>query len=299
MGAPVIDETLFPPNVQPGVVGGAGFATIVVIDPASEAEQRQANWAQERNSWDVAHAGLDVARARELVTFFKARRGRARGFRFKDWQDFEATQEPLYPDGSPTVQLCRTYTDAIAVTYVRDLFKIVTTPTPTFRKNAVALTPDDVDLNTGLILLPILNQKAITNITQAASAMVTVGASHGFTSGNLVYFTGVVGMTEINGLVGLVTATGDTTITVNVDTTGFTAYTSGGVATNYLDDTDDLDWTGEFDVPCRFDTDQLKLQQDDVLVRSWEAIPIVEIRNGTLAADLTPFAPCCLEAEAS
>jgi uncharacterized protein (TIGR02217 family) len=37
-------------------------------------------------------------------------------------------------------------------------------------------------------------------------------------------------------------------------------------------------WTGQFDVPCRFDTDQMKASIDDYEVYAWGQIPVVEIR---------------------
>lgn len=73
---------------------------------------------------------------------------------------------------------------------------------------------------------------AITAITQATSAVVTVGASHTFVVGEAVGFSGVAGMVEINGLTALITAIGATTITVNIDSSAFTAYTSGGTVAN-------------------------------------------------------------------
>lgn len=74
-----------------------------------------------------------------------------------------------------------------------------------------------------------VNSKSITSITKAASAVVTVG-THTFVVGDVVAFSGVSGMTEINGLTGTVTATGATTITVNINSSAFTAYASGGTA---------------------------------------------------------------------
>lgn len=76
----------------------------------------------------------------------------------------------------------------------------------------------------------------ITNITQAANAVVT--SDNTFTSDDYgvttIIFYEVAGMTEINGLTGtLVSATG-TTFTVNIDSTAFTAYTSGGIAFTVL-----------------------------------------------------------------
>ena len=37
-------------------------------------------------------------------------------------------------------------------------------------------------------------------------------------------------------------------------------------------------WTGEFDVPVRFDVDQMEVSLDDAQVRSWGGIAIVELR---------------------
>ena len=73
------------------------------------------------------------------------------------------------------------------------------------------------------------NSKAITAITKAASAVATVG-THTFIVGDVVEFSGVVGMTQINSLLGTVTAIGATTITVNINSSGFTTYVSGGTA---------------------------------------------------------------------
>jgi Ubiquitin-activating enzyme E1 FCCH domain len=72
--------------------------------------------------------------------------------------------------------------------------------------------------------------KTITGITAAASAVVT-SAAHGLTVGQVVVFASVSGMTEINGVAGLITAANTGTFTVNINSTGFTAYTSGGTAT--------------------------------------------------------------------
>lgn len=79
--------------------------------------------------------------------------------------------------------------------------------------------------------------QTITAISQASSALVTVSTvagSNPFAVGNSVLFAGVVGMTQINGLTGIVTAIGGAsgayTITVNINSTAFTAYASGGTA---------------------------------------------------------------------
>ncbi len=70
----------------------------------------------------------------------------------------------------------------------------------------------------------------ITNITQANPAVVTA-SSHGFTNGQKIIIRNVVGMTEVNNLV--FTVAGATTNTFQlsgINSTGYTAYTSGGSA---------------------------------------------------------------------
>ena len=75
---------------------------------------------------------------------------------------------------------------------------------------------------------------AISGITQASSAVVTV-ADSAFQVGDRVIFANVEGMTEINDVVGTVTAASITSITVNIDSTFFTAYTTGGSVSKLID----------------------------------------------------------------
>jgi hypothetical protein len=72
--------------------------------------------------------------------------------------------------------------------------------------------------------------KNITGITKADPAVVSI-AGHGYSNGDEVYITGVVGMTEVNGrsyTIGSVAA--GTFALVDIDSTGFTAWSSGGTA---------------------------------------------------------------------
>lgn len=68
---------------------------------------------------------------------------------------------------------------------------------------------------------------AISAITQASAAVLTITES-AFQIGDLVSFANVGGMTQINGLTANVIAATTTSITVNIDSTLFSAYTSGG-----------------------------------------------------------------------
>ena len=48
-----------------------------------------------RGRWDVASGLKKQAQIDELIAFFRARRGKAYGFRFKDWTDYKATGQLL------------------------------------------------------------------------------------------------------------------------------------------------------------------------------------------------------------
>lgn len=66
----------------------------------------------------------------------------------------------------------------------------------------------------------------ITGITQSSLAVIT--ANNTFVAGQTIFIDNVVGMTEVNGQTFLITSVTSTTITINVDSTGFGAYISGG-----------------------------------------------------------------------
>lgn len=72
---------------------------------------------------------------------------------------------------------------------------------------------------------------AITGITQANPAVVTYTGADNFANGDLVYIFGVVGMTQVNGLLFTVAGvnTGANTFQLSgINSTGYTAYSSGG-----------------------------------------------------------------------
>jgi hypothetical protein len=86
----------------------------------------------------------------------------------------------------------------------------------------------------------LVTAQTITGITQAANGVVTLstgGASNPFAVGNTITFASIVGMTQLNGLVGTVTAIGGVTtawtVTFNINTSAFTAWASAGTASSF------------------------------------------------------------------
>lgn len=86
----------------------------------------------------------------------------------------------------------------------------------------------------------LVTAQTITAITAAANAVVTVstgGSTNPFAVGDTIAFTSVGGMTQINAVAGIVTAIGGVTtawtITTNINSSAFSAYTSAGTAASF------------------------------------------------------------------
>lgn len=121
---PSFHEVQFPTNVAYGATGGPEFNT-TIVSATSGGEQRNINWSIARGQWNVATGIEDATAFAVVLAFFRARFGKAYGFRFKDWFDFQMTNEVQpNPDGSNHIQLQKTYTSG-AYSYVRQIFKPV------------------------------------------------------------------------------------------------------------------------------------------------------------------------------
>lgn len=185
-------ETRFPEDISYGATGGPGYNTDVIVVNSGH-EQRNATWQDSRCVYDVAHGVKTQEQLNTLIAFFRVMKGRANGFRFKDWMDFTvAAGEGIFWTIDAThFQLVKRYSTA-GNNYDRKITK------------------------------PVSGTLSITGGTVAS----------------VDYTTGIVTMTS-----GTPTA-----------------------------------WTGEFDVPCRFDTDQMKVNIENYNAFTWGSVPVVEIR---------------------
>lgn len=196
-------EEQFPPAIALGATGGAMFSTDISTTFAGY-EQRNINWPQARGRWNVASGIKDKSDIDALIAFFRARRGRAVGFRFKDWSDYSVTAGNIGTgDGATTAFALRKQYVSGGVTINRTITKPVA-GTITVYKDAV-------------------EQTVTTDYT--------------------------IDMTT--GIVSFVSAPGN-----------------GEVITADF----------EFDVPVRFDTDQMDVMMDTNTIGNWGNIPIVEVR---------------------
>lgn len=218
-----------------GASGGPSYLTRV-ISFGNGFEQRSSLYEHPLYLYNIARVFKTQQMYDDVVSFFHAVRGQLVGFRLKDHQDYKScgpngtlafTDQVLgNGDGAETdYQLRKAYVKFGLLT--DRLIKKPVAGTTVLGINGVALAQMwSIDTTTGLITFED-ETLAITGISQAAQAVVTV-ASHTRVAGDLVYVSGVVGMTEINGARYEVVSVTATTITLDVNSTGFTAYASGG-----------------------------------------------------------------------
>ncbi len=85
---------LFPERLAPGTKGGTGFRTNV-IEADSGAEVRPTPWGsgQSRVQFEVSKAVSSRADIAEILSMFRAVRGAAAGWRFKDLTDWTTSQQ--------------------------------------------------------------------------------------------------------------------------------------------------------------------------------------------------------------
>jgi len=194
-------EERFPEDISYGSSGGPAFNT-TIITVNSGFEQRNINWAEARATYNVNHAVKTEAQIRSLIDFFRNVRGKAIGFRFKDWTDYQLTNEQIgIGDGVKTAfQITKTYTFGAGTSkYIRNITKPANTIT--VFENGIQNATATVDTTTGIITF---------GTPPAAGVIVTV--------------------------------------------------------------------TCDFDVPVRFDIDQMNITLDHALISTWSQINLIEIR---------------------
>lgn len=189
------EEVQFPTDISYGATGGPVFLTDIVATVSGH-EQRNSKWSQSRARYNVASGIKTESQWQALIAFFRARRGMAVGFRFKDWSDYTATNQPLRSLGSNQHQLVKQYVSGSAV-YERDISKPVSASVKLYEDSILQLSGWSLDSATGII----------------------------------------------------------------------TTSLSGTLTADF-----------EFDVPVRFDTDEMAISMDSFDAGNWSSIPLIEVR---------------------
>lgn len=134
-----------------------------------------------------------------------------------------------------------------------------------------------LDATTGRVTFAADQTFAVTAITKAAQAVLSIGA-HTLVVGQSVHVDSVAGMTQINDQRALVVAIGATTITVAINSTAFSTYASGGAVHTGPQSGEVVSGGCEFDFPVRFNT-SLPIGQDFPGHRVVDGVELIELLN--------------------
>ena len=148
---PAFHEVQFPPKIAYGASGGAEFNTSITTTFAGF-EQRNINWQKARGRWDVSTGLKSKTDMDVLQAFFHARFGKAYGFRFKDWSDYQGVGQTLGTgNGSLTAfQLMKNYTSG-AYGYSREIKKPVSGTVKIYLNSVLQSAGVSVDYTTGVV----------------------------------------------------------------------------------------------------------------------------------------------------
>jgi uncharacterized protein (TIGR02217 family) len=145
-------ETQFPPDISYGSKGGSGFST-TVFETTSGYEQRNVNWSNSRAKYDISYGIRYTTDITTVVNFFMAMQGKAYAFRFKDWADYQITNQQIgLGDGTTTTfQLGKTYSDPLnQQSFTRTIMKPVSGTLTTVTVGGTPTTAFSLDYTTGI-----------------------------------------------------------------------------------------------------------------------------------------------------
>lgn len=148
---PSFHEVQFPPKIAYGATGGAEFNTAIATTFGGF-EQRNVNWQKSRGRWDVSSGLKNQSDMDALQAFFRARFGKAYGFRFKDWADYKGIGQILGTgNGAQTAfQIIKIYTSG-ANSYTRDIKKLVSGTVNIYKNSVLQSSGFTLDTTTGIV----------------------------------------------------------------------------------------------------------------------------------------------------
>lgn len=280
-----LETPRFPVNINYGVVGGPKYKTNI-IEKNSGWENANVIWPQGRHEYDVVYAVKDQATIETLLAFFHAVKGRSIGFRFKDFTDYKScsvNSTPSFID-QPLVgltnginrdfQLTKTY-----ITGTRSTSRTIKKPvagTVIVAVNSLQKTSFLLNTTTGIVTFDPDLTNSISGATRSNPCVLT--ANNSITPGETIYISGIVGMTQLNNHRYKVLSRTNTTLTIDVDSSAFSNYVSGGVYHTIPQPGEVVTAGFEFDVPVRFTNDDLHISVDNYKTRTVQNLGLIEIR---------------------
>lgn len=285
MTQPFLEERLTH-SVRYGSSWGDEFS-VEIAQTSGGAEYRRLIHPLPKRYFNIAYVMDTDSFGAQVLDLYQRAYGMYAGFRVRAEDDYKTNdgavtafdQELEVISAGATYQLCKRYGAGTPLSIgrpVRPIYKPVSgTVLVAIDTLAQPTAMWSVDATTGIVTFAANKTRSITGVNKSSQAIVTVG-THTFTTNDTVYISGVAGMTQINDQRYSIVSTGATTITLDVDSTLFTTYTSGGTV-NTRPQTGETVYGGcEFDIPCRFNS-RLQIEYTSKGARSASDIELVEL----------------------
>lgn len=137
--------------VTRGSTGGPVFKTDVAKTPGSRATDRKQEYPN--HEYDIRYGIKNAAQLEEIISHFYNVYGRADGFRYKDWRDFQLTQakSALQLISGADWQIGRIYVSGDR-TFFRPIYKLCASPAPVIyrtRSGVISAASATVSITTG------------------------------------------------------------------------------------------------------------------------------------------------------
>ena len=274
-----IESPRFPDDISRGMIIAPEFNTDVVVRFSGH-ENRFSNWEEARLSSDLSYAAKTVAQGKALYKFFRIVKGKAYGFRIKDWLDYECVQadgvlRPVSGTNARTWRMYKQYINSPNFDERRIAKPVNNGSFQLYLNGSASGAAITVDYVNGELTITNTTDLGLTSdvMTPGTTTYVHWTVPHNLSVGDWVRLDG----SPFSGAwAQVLTVPNSQAVTLAYNSTGFGAW--AGTTHAYALTNWNPQWSGEFDVPVRFDSDKLQVELGEETI-DISQINVVELRH--------------------
>lgn len=303
MAENILNEARFDDNVRQWMASGGPSYSTSIVSVQSGDEQRARNWINSRGMWNIGDRNVPMSKYQQLLSFFHRVRGRHVGFRIRDWTDFADDGRGVLGAGTGTGDLSyqmnkiRTIDGVAGASYQK-----ITRPVgPSFASSL----GNTVEVYLNGIEVPQGATPGSCMVNDSTGVVVFVPYTWGVVeiqSGNTIVLDVVHNLSAgewlvldnfgngNDGLARVLSVVSPTSVVLAKALTPEIA-PAEAVAMNLPGPTDAITWTGQYDIPARFDIDQFTMNTIEAFIEGGQennpsdvwirlgSIPVIQLRE--------------------
>jgi len=274
-----IESPRFPAKILPQAVATVRTSTDITVYGSGK-EYRNRNWLYPLMRFDFPQTDEAVI-IQEIIKWFRLTNGPHDGFRIKDASDYIGNNELIaVADGvASDYQLIKHY-QVGQFSESRIIKKPIASTVQVSVSGFIQDVLVSIDDAQGLVQFSTNVSRTISDITLAVQAQITFLTPHHLAVGYTIHISNVAGMVQINGQRAVVTSViSSLIIEVDLDSTAYFPYTSGGNTNTAPQAGEEIHASFEFDVPVRFENDELPIRMITNKVFSLDGLSLLELRE--------------------